>query len=91
MPLIIDNLPEAVRATKRALRAALPNYKQVFGEVEGAIRRQVDAIRRDRAQGRDAIPVFDYSSVVSGDVDPATILGIKARGACVVRGVFDRQ
>ncbi len=77
MPLIIDNLPEAVRAT-RALRAALPK-RAVFGEVEGEIRRQV----ADRATARrDAmIPVLDYSSVVSGDVDPATILGISARGA----------
>src|SRR3954470_17257152 len=91
MPLVIDNLPEAIRSTKRTLRAALPNYKQVFEQVEGAIRQQIDAIHRDRAQGRDAIPVFDYSSIVSGAVDQATIASIKTRGACVVRGVFDRQ
>ena len=91
MPLVIDNVPEAIRSTKRALRAALPNYKQVFGEVEGAIRQQIDAIHRDRAQGREAIPVFDYASIAAGGVDPATIAGIKTRGACVVRGVFDRQ
>jgi len=91
MPLVIDNLPEAIRSTKRTLRAALPNHKQVFEQVEGAIRQQIDAIHRDRAQGRDAIPVFDYSSIVSGAVDQATIASIKTRGACVVRGVFDRQ
>jgi hypothetical protein len=91
MPLVIDNLPEAIRTTKRALRAALPNYAQVFSEVEAAIRQQVDAIHRDREQGREAIPVFDYSSIVSGDVDPATTARLKTRGACVVRGVFSRQ
>jgi len=56
MPLIIDNLPEAIRAIKRSLRSALPNYAQVFHEVEGAIRRQVDAIHRDRHLGRETIP-----------------------------------
>ena len=89
MPLVIDNLPDAIRATKRALQTALPNYRQVFDEVDSAIRQQVDAIRRERDQGRDAIPVFDYSAIVSGDVDQATIARIKTRGACVVRRVFD--
>ena len=89
MPLVIDNLPEAIRATKRTLRAALPNYAQIFNEVEGAVRQQIDAIRRDRDQGRDAIPVLDYASIVTNDVDPRTIASIKTRGACVIRRVFD--
>lgn len=89
MPLVVDNLPEAIRETKRTLRAALPNYAEVFQEVEGAIRQQVDAIRRDRDQGRDAIPVLDYASIVTNDVDPRTIENIKTRGACVIRRVFD--
>jgi hypothetical protein len=91
MPLVIDNLPDAIRATKRALQTALPNYRQVFDEVDSAIRQQVDAIRREHDQGRDAIPVFDYSAIVSGDVDQAAIARIKTRGACVVRRVFDPQ
>ena len=89
MPLIIDDLPEAIRTTKRALRAALPDYAQVFREVEGAIRQQVDAIHRDRNMQHDAIPVFDYKSIVSNDVDQRTVEQIKTRGACVVRRVFD--
>ncbi|HEV3424176.1 MAG TPA: DUF1479 domain-containing protein [Paraburkholderia sp.] len=89
MPLMIDNLPEAIRTTKRSLRTSLSNYAQVFREVEGAIRQQVDAIHRDRNRGREAIPVFDYKSIVSRDVDPSTIEQIKTRGGCVVRRVFD--
>jgi len=91
MPLIIENLPEAIRGTKRALREALPNYAQVFREVEGAIAQQVDAIRRERNRGDESIPVFDYASIASGDVDPNTIARIRERGACVVRRVFDPQ
>jgi hypothetical protein len=89
MPLIIDNLPDAIRAIKRSLRAALPNYAQIFHEVEGAIRQQVDAIHRDHHRRHETIPVFDYKAIVSHDVDPGTIEQIKTRGACVVRRVFD--
>jgi hypothetical protein len=89
MPLIIHDVPDAIRSTKRALRAALPNYAQVFKEVEGAIAQQVDAIRRERERGADAIPVFDYASIAAGEVDPQTAERIRMRGACVVRRVFD--
>ena len=36
MSLIIENLPEAIRTTKQQLRAALPEYKEVFSEVEAS-------------------------------------------------------
>ncbi len=91
MPLIIDDLPQAIRSAKRTLRAALPGYKQVFHEVEGAMKQQVDAILRDRDSGVGTIPTLDYAAINSGDVDPRTIEQIKARGACVIRGVFDAQ
>ncbi|CAB3770361.1 DUF1479 domain-containing protein [Paraburkholderia humisilvae] len=89
MPLIIDDVPGAIRSTKHAFRTALPNRAQVFRELEGDIARQVDAIRRERDRGDDAIPVFDYASMAAGDVDAQTVERIKARGACVVRRVFD--
>ncbi|HXZ08020.1 MAG TPA: DUF1479 domain-containing protein [Paraburkholderia sp.] len=89
MPLIIDDLPETIRSTKRALRAALPNYRQVFQEVEGAMKQQVDAILRERDRGIGTIPTLDYSAIAGGDVDPRITEQIKARGACVVRRVFD--
>jgi hypothetical protein len=91
MPLIIDDLPQAIRSTKCALRAALPSYKQVFQEVEGAMKQQVDAILRDRDRGIGTIPTLDYAAINRGDVDPRTIAQIKSRGACVVRRVFDPQ
>jgi hypothetical protein len=91
MPLIIDNLPEAILSTKRMLREALPNHAQVFREMEGAISQQVDAIRRERDRGEETIPVFDYASIAAGDVDPRIVARIRERGACVVRRVFDPQ
>lgn len=49
MPLTIDDLPAAIRAAKRTLRADLPGYATAFRELEGDIARQVDAIRRAHA------------------------------------------
>ncbi|WP_323119805.1 DUF1479 domain-containing protein [Burkholderia alba] len=89
MPLHIDDLPTAIRTAKTALRAALPNRAQVFRDLEGDIARQVDAIRRDRAHGGDAVPVLRFQDIVSDTVDPASVAAIRTRGACVIRGVFD--
>lgn len=41
MHLVIENLPEAIRTTKQELRAALPEYKEVFREVEDEMRKRV--------------------------------------------------
>ena len=38
MALTIDDLPAAIRQAKRELREQLPNYRDVFAEVEEAIR-----------------------------------------------------
>ena len=43
MHLTIDDLPVAIGAAKRALRADLPGYAATFRELEGDIARQVDA------------------------------------------------
>lgn len=90
MPLIIDDVPRAIREVKQQLRSDLPSYARVFREVEGAVAAQVEAIRSDRAHGVDVIPVLDYAAIAAGDVDPRKIEQIHMRGACVVRGVFDR-
>ena len=89
MSLIVDDLPAAIRSTKRALRAALPSYRRVFQEVEGAMKQQVEAILHDRNRGVGTIPTLDYAAIAAGDVDLRTIEQVKARGACVVRRVFD--
>ncbi|MCO8649944.1 DUF1479 family protein, partial [Burkholderia multivorans] len=89
MPLTIDDLPAAIRAAKSALRANLPDYASAFRELEGDIARQVDAIRRAHAHGRDVIPVLQYADIANGAVDPHASAAIRTHGAVVVRGVFD--
>jgi hypothetical protein len=89
MPLEIENLPEATREVKRALRKALPNYREIFHEIEVDIRRQVREIVTDRVSGNPVIPVLHYADVAAGQVSPELTAQIKTRGACVIRGVFD--
>ena len=89
--LIIENLPEAIRSTKQQLRAALPEYKEVFREVEAEMRGRVEEIVSERESGRDVIPIVQYAEVAAGKVPAEMVAKVRARGACVVRGTFPRE
>ncbi len=88
MPLDVENLPEAIRAVKRSLRQALPNYADVFRDVESEMRRKVAQIVRERTAGEPVIPTLQYSDIESGRVPAQAIARVKDRGACVIRTVF---
>ena len=64
MAFVIDNLPEAIRNTKQRLRAALPEYKEIFREVEVEMQRRVEEIvsrARSRTRRDSRCPVRRYS------------------------------
>ena len=88
MPFEVENLPEAIRQVKRDLRAALPNYAEVFRDVENDLRRKVAQIVKERDAGDPVIPVVYYSEIAGGGVSPQMTAKIKDRGACVIRKVF---
>jgi hypothetical protein len=91
MSLVIENLPEAIRSSKASLRKALPNYSEVFHEVEAEMRRKVVQIAKEREAGEAVIPILQYDEIVSGAVTPKATSAIRERGACVIRGVFPAQ
>jgi hypothetical protein len=91
MPFEIENLPEAIRKVKRDLRAALPNYAEVFREVESEMRRKVAQIVKERDAGDAVIPIVHYSELAGGGVSPQMTEQIKERGACVIRKVFEPE
>jgi hypothetical protein len=91
MSLVIENLPKAIQTTKRQLRAELPEYKEIFREVEADMRRRVEEIVDERQAGRDVIPIVQYADVASGKVPAQSTAKIKARGACVVRETFSPE
>ena len=88
MAFVIDNLAEAIRSSKKALRKALPNHAEVFRQVEAEMRRRVDTIVKERESGEAVIPIVHYSDVLAGAVPADLIAKIKDRGACVVRRTF---
>lgn len=89
MPFEIANLPEATRSAKKMLRQALPNYAEVFREVEAEMHEKVENIVKEREAGGAAIPILQYADVAAGAVSPDLVAQVKARGACVIRNTFD--
>ena len=88
-PLVIENLPESIRSTKKALRAALPNYAGVFRELEAEMGRRVEKIVAEREAGHAVVPIVQYSAIAAGTVPAELKAKIKDRGACVIRKTFD--
>lgn len=86
MPADVD---AAIRETKQQLKAALPDYRRVFAEVEADIRTQVDDIKRITAAGGNPVPVLSADDIVGGRVSAAQIADIRKRGCVVIKGVFD--
>ena len=90
MALVIDDLPSSIRQAKKELRAALPNYREVFAEVEEAIIDEAKRIAAQRDRGEDVIPEIQFSDITERRVTADQIAVVKARGACVIRNVFPR-
>jgi len=88
-PLVIEDLPESIRGTKKALRAALPNYAGVFRELETEMGRRVDQIVAEREAGQAVVPIVQYSAIAAGTVPAELKAKIQDRGACVIRKTFD--
>lgn len=91
MPLKIDDLPTAIRNAKRELRASLPNYREVFAKVEAEMNAQARQIAALRERGESVIPEIAFEDIAAQRVDADRIALVKARGACVIRRVFDRS
>src|ERR1700722_4656606 len=91
MAFVIDNLAEAIRSSKKALREALPNRAEVFRQVEAEMRQRVNAVVKERESGEPVIPIVHYSEVQAGIVPAKLIAKIQDRGACVIRNTFARE
>lgn len=91
MALEIDDVSSAIRQAKKELRAALPNYREVFAEVEAAISAQAKQIAAQRARGKAVIPELRFADIAARRVSAEQIALVKARGACVIRNVFPRE
>jgi hypothetical protein len=91
MAFVVHNLSEEVRAAKKKLRDLNPNYAQTYKEVEGDMKRKVAEIVKEREAGGDVIPAVQYADIAGGKVTEEQRNKIKARGACIIRRVFDPE
>src|SRR6201982_3341688 len=91
MSFVIESLPETIKAAKLRLRAALLQYREIFREVETAMRWKVDEIVKEREVGLGVIPIIEYANIANNSVPADQITKIKSRGSCVIRGTFPRE
>ncbi len=91
MALAVTDLAGAIRQAKKELRAQLPNYREVFLEVEKAISEEANKIAASRARGESVIPEIQFADIEGQRVSKDKTDIVKARGACVIRNVFERS
>ncbi|HEY4068828.1 MAG TPA: YbiU family protein [Burkholderiaceae bacterium] len=84
----MNDVPAAVLASQRRLRAEVPDLAGRYARLTEALNAEVSAIRAESAQG-GAVPEIAYADVAAGQVTPAQVARIKRRGCVVIRGVFD--
>ena len=86
--LHIDDIPAAIRETKIKLRAELPDYRDVFQQVEADIRRQIDHLRCAQEAGEHPVPQLDAEEIIQGRISEQQKQQVRQRGCCTIRGVF---
>src|SRR5271169_2455657 len=91
MPLVIENLPETIRTTKKELKAALPKYREIFQDVEAGMRSRVSEIVKEREASQPVIPIVQYADIEGGTVPKDLVSKVKRRGACVIRSTFSKE
>ena len=84
----MHDVPSAVRASQRQLRAEVPDLAGRFARLSEALNDEVSAIRSEMLSGH-AVPEIAYADIAAGRVSPADTARILRRGCAVIRGVFD--
>ncbi|MEU7576459.1 YbiU family protein [Streptomyces sp. NPDC041068] len=84
------DIPAAIAATKRALRARIGDPAAALTEVEAAMRAEVASVVADREAGREVFPVVRFEDVAAGTVPAETVEAVRRRGCAVVKGTFPR-
>ncbi|MCT4701388.1 DUF1479 domain-containing protein [Enterobacteriaceae bacterium H20N1] len=91
MNLHIDDLPQAIREIKQQLRRELPDYREVFAELENDMKRQIEAIQAETARGENPVPQIHADDIIHNRVSEQQKALIRQRGCCTVKGVFPQS
>jgi hypothetical protein len=88
---IPEDMPAAIRAVKKKLRAQIGDVDALFAEISAAVAVDVAEITAARERGEEIWPVVQYSDIENGTVPAEIVDLIHRRGCAVVRGQFPRQ
>jgi hypothetical protein len=78
---------DRIVASKRELKAAIPDLARRFAALGDAVRAQVEAIESEVARGAQPVPELRYADL--DHIDAATVARVRQRGCVVIRGVFE--
>jgi hypothetical protein len=81
-----DDLPAAIRALKKKLRAQIGDVDALFSTIEASVAVEVADIKAAHARGENVWPIVQYSDIDNGTVPKQTLELIHRRGCAVVRG-----
>ena len=84
----MNDIPTAVVATQRQLRAEVPDLAGRYARLSEELRDEVATLQAEMASGH-AVPEIAWADVASGTVTAAQVARIKRRGCVVIRGVYD--
>ena len=82
----MQNPERAVRETRAALLARIPDLPDRFRRIDRWLAEEAAAVR---AEGDEAIPQLAFRDLLAGAVSEAQRERIRRRGCVVLRGVFD--
>ncbi|MFT3954577.1 MAG: DUF1479 family protein [Piscinibacter sp.] len=85
----MNDVPQAIVQTQRALRESVPDLGGRFRRLSEALNDEVSAIRAEQGGG-GAVPEIGFADLAAGAVSAEQVARIKRRGCVVVRGVFER-
>ena len=86
----MNDVPKAVAAAQRQLRAEVPDLEGRYRRLTEALNDEVSTVQAEQAAG-GAVPEIAFADLAAGRVTPQQAQRIKQRGCVVVRKVFERS
>ena len=86
-----EDVKQAVRLVKKALREQIGDVEGLFDQVKAKIVSEISAARAEEQQRGSAWPEVSQSDIASGKISEEVRDHIRRRGCVVVRQTFNRQ
>ncbi len=85
-----EAIPDAIRATKAALRDRVGDVAGALASIETVIRAEVDEVVATRERGEEVWPIIAFADIAAGTVPEDQRAAVRRRGCAVITGTFPR-